>query len=308
MWTDADRKLAQVAARHHGVFTVDDAVAAGLTHGQIDRRAAGVWLREFDGVYRMPGVAATWQTRLVAACRAAAPPAAASRRSGAAVYELPGGRPDLAEIVCRRWQRSRHGGVIVHESTRLDERDITEVNGIVVVTAERLILELAGARPDPNYVEMVIHAARRKRLITYESTFDTFDRLARRGVPGVKAMRIALERWDPADRVTHSEMEVLLVQKLRAHGLPKPVTQFRIHDEFGNVVAEVDAAYPQWKIAIEYDSKQEHSDEFQLQRDARRRNDILAAGYAVFSVRHEELRSGGSRLAEQVRTVARRSA
>ena len=47
---------------------------------------------------------------------------------------------------------------------------------------------------------MLIHAARRRRLITYESTRRTFERHGRRGVSGTAAMRIALERWDPEQR------------------------------------------------------------------------------------------------------------
>jgi very-short-patch-repair endonuclease len=103
-------------------------------------------------------------------------------------------------------------------------------------------------------------------------------------------------------------METLLVQALRRHGLPDPVTQFEVRDEFGNVVAQADAAYPQWRVTIEYDSRQEHSDEFQLARDARRRNEVIAAGYLVLSARHDDLRTGGAALADQILRAARRHA
>jgi very-short-patch-repair endonuclease len=306
MLDPADRRLAEFASARDGVFTTADAREAGLSNAQIHRRSMTLWPAIHEGVFRMPGAVPTWNSELRAACLAATQPGAVSHRSAAALYGVPGGRADLIEITCRRWNRTQRPGLVVHESTRFAEEDITEVDGIRVVTAERLILELAGLKPFPNYVESVIQAARRKRLITYDSTLATFNRLARRGVRGVKPMRIALERWDPRSRATHSEMETLLIQVLRAHGLPEPVPQFQVLDEFGNFVAQTDAGLPQWKITIEYQSKQEHSDEFQVARDDRRRNQIIAAGYEPLAARYDDLRNGGHVLVDEILRTARR--
>ena len=80
--------------------------------------------------------------------------------------------------------------------TPIDAADMHEVDGLSVMRPERVILELAGLRPSPKYIEAVIQAARRKRLLTYESTIEVFNRNARRGVRGVKALRTALETWN----------------------------------------------------------------------------------------------------------------
>src|SRR4029077_4726521 len=124
----------------------------------------------------------------------------------------------------------------------------------------------------------------------------------------VKALRVVLERWDPDSRPTESEMETLLLQALRRNGLPEPVLQHEVRDDQDSHVARPDAAYPLARIAIEYDSKQEHSDEFQLERDARRRNALQANGYAVLSARHADLRAGGGELCEQIARIMRRTA
>jgi very-short-patch-repair endonuclease len=305
MFTEADIQLASAAREHHGVFTYADALSAGLTVRQTNLRSRGAWVRVHEGVFRMPGAVPTWQGDLRAACLAAGNPSGVTHRSAAAVFELPGRRKDLVEITCRRWKRTITPGLIVHESTRFGDVDIIEVDGIPVSRPERAILELAGLKPYPNYVEAVIHAARRKRLITYESTLATFNRLARRGVPGVKAMRIALERWNPENRASESEMETLLVQVLREGGLPDPVLQYEVTDERGEFVGRVDAAFPQWRVAIEYDSTQEHSDEFQIARDARRRNDIIAAGFRPLTARHVDLKAGGNELVDQIVRIVR---
>jgi hypothetical protein len=258
-----------------------------------------------DGVYRMPGSPQTWEGSLRAACLAASPPAATSHRAGGAVYELPGGSRDLVELTCKRWRRPQHKGLVVHEQTRIDERDIGEVDGIPVMKPELVVLQLAGLRPFPGYVEMMVQAARRKRLITFESTKAMFDRHARRGVRGVQVMRAVLDAWDPDKQPTESEMETLLVQILSDGGFPKAVPQYEILDRSGVFVARVDLALPELRVAIEYDSMQEHSDEFQLTRDARRRNRIVAAGWRVLAARYRDLRSGGVELLDAIAGTAR---
>ena len=100
------------------------------------------------------------------------------------------------------------------------------------------------ARPRTTSRSM-IHAARRKRLITYESTHETFDRHARRGLKGVAALRDRARALESRrSRPTESEMETLLLQALRDHGLPEPVLQFEVRDARGTLVGRVDAAYP----------------------------------------------------------------
>ncbi len=70
-------------------------------------------------------------------------------------------------------------------------------------------------------------------------------------------------------------------------------------------MARVDAALPERLIAIDYDSMQEHSDEFQLTRDARRRNRIVAAGWKHLSARYRDLQSGGTELLESIAETSR---
>jgi very-short-patch-repair endonuclease len=195
---------------------------------------------------------------------------------------------------------------VVHESRRIDAHDIHVVDGIPITRPERVILDIASCFPSANYLDLVVQAARRKRLVTYESTRQMFDRHARRGLKGVRALRETLDRWDPSSRPTESEMETLLLRVIRENGLPEPVAQHDVVDARGHFVARVDAAYPDERIAIEYDSKQEHSDEFQIAHDAKRRNMLQALGYSVVSARHADLRLGGTELCDQMRTILRR--
>jgi hypothetical protein len=303
-----DLEIAALAARNHGVFTLAEARAFDFTDAEIVDRMTRAWTRVHEGVFRMAGAPITWRSNCYAATRAATPPSAITDYAAAGLYELPRARNDIVEIMCRRWKRTQKPGLIVHETTRLSEQDITVVDGISVVTAELLIMRLAARKPVPDVIERNIQAARRKRLITYDSMVETFERLRRRGLPGVKALAVSLERWNPNSKATESEMETLLIQVLRSHGLPEPVTQFVVLDEFGNFVARTDAGIPQWSITIEYQSWQEHSDEFQIAADDRRRNQIIAAGYRPLHARYDDLKNGGHQLVDEIRRTARRSA
>ena len=87
------------------------------------------------------------------------------------------------------------------------------------------------------------------------------------------------------------------------HDLPEPVLQYEVYDANGLFVARTDAGLPQWKIVVEYQSMQEHLDEFQAAADDRRRNKIMGAGYWPLVARIGDLRSGGHELVEEILAV-----
>jgi very-short-patch-repair endonuclease len=151
----------------------------------------------------------------------------------------------------------------------------------------------------------VLHAARRNRLVTFQSMHGVFDRLARRGRPGIRAVRAVLDRWSPESKPTESEMETSVLFLLRRHGLPEPVVQHVVRDGEGRFVGRADLAYPQWKIVIEYDSHEHHTDEWAQDGDASRRNRFAAVGYTLLIARHRDVVAGGHELCAATRAAAR---
>ena len=99
MLTPADHELFAFAASNDSVFTLADAAAAGLTEPEVRRRAAHLWERVHAGVFRVPGAAPSWHGELRAAVLAGGERAAASHRSAAALYGLPGARRDFVEVI-----------------------------------------------------------------------------------------------------------------------------------------------------------------------------------------------------------------
>jgi hypothetical protein len=274
----ADDQLLAFAKEHHAVFRGAHGRLCGLSKRQIEGRIElGLWGRLYDDVYIAAGAPLTWKGALLAACWAGGFRAAASHRSAAALWELAGGRKSIVEITCPRWRRARHDGLVVHETKALEGIDIKVVEGIPVTTPERTLLDL-GAVCHASVVEMALDKAENRGLVTRASLQATLDRLAKPGRNGAGTLRALLARHDPRRRPPDSEMETLLIQTLRRNGWPEPVPQYVIRHA-GAFVARVDAAYPQWQIAIEYQSDEHHGGQTARYRDNERRLRVSAAGW-----------------------------
>jgi len=302
-----DLAVARLASAQHAVFDVAGLDALGCSVAERRHRVErGIWVSLHDGVYRIAGAPPTWRGDLLAACLAGGDDTVASHRSAAAIWNVDGGRRDVREILCPRWRRSFEDGPIIHETKALDARDVTVVDAIPVTTIERTLLDL-GAVVTPVVVERAVETALRRELTSLLDLRATVRRLGRRGRNGVGVLRGIIDERDPDRRLTESSMEMRLLQALRAHGLPEPVTQHSIY-EGGRFVARVDAAYPDLRIALEYESVDWHTGKAALLRDSARRNAVVAAGWLPVAVTVDDLRSGGHRVCDQIHQIRRRAA
>jgi len=266
----ADRTIAHLSASHHGVFAKSHADLAGFTAEQRKQRIeTGQWTVLHEAVYRLSGVPATWKGDVLAACWAGGFRAVASHRSAAALWGLAGGKRSIQEIMCPRWRRAQHAPLVVHESKALDPVDTTFADGIPVTTPERTLLDL-GAVCGPRTVEMAFNRAEHQELVTLDSVRRMLTRLARSGRPGVRKLRRVLEVRQPGQRAPESEMETMLIQILREWGFPEGVPQFEIWMR-GRFIARVDLAFPEQRVAVEYDSDEWHGGRGVNERDASRR-------------------------------------
>jgi hypothetical protein len=287
------------------VFRGAHAGMAGLTRRQIvDRIAEQRWTELYRDVYRITGAPTTWKTFLIGACWAGGFRAVASRRSAAALRGLPGGRRDLIEITCPRWKRARHDGLVVHESKALSDLDVTVVDGIPTTTVARTLFDL-GAVYRLGMIELALENAIRRGLVTEEELDRTIRRLSRQGRPGGPKLRQLLGALDPERRPTDSEMEVLTLQAIRAAGLPEPVTQHEVWAG-GRFVGRVDLAYPDARIAIEYDSDEHHTGRLATRRDRARRHDLITAGWLPIDVGPADLRRGAVSVCAAISEALRR--
>ncbi|TFV87841.1 DUF559 domain-containing protein [Blastococcus sp. CT_GayMR16] len=128
-------------------------------------------------------------------------------------------------------------------------------------------------------------------------------RAAAAALPRSRGSRIAREVTRLADGLAESPQETRLRLLIHRAGLPAPEAQFRVFDDEG-FVARVDFAYPELKLAIEYDGHW-HAEAGQFAKDRRRLNRLSAAGWRVIFVTAADLKRPERLLARLAVELAR---
>ncbi|WP_136051445.1 hypothetical protein [Microbacterium sp. K36] len=131
------------------------------------------------------------------------------------------------------------------------------------------------------------------------ATIESIDRqLTRWGrFPGCGRIRDALPLARPGVE-SPKETEARLL--LRSFDLPEPAIQHVVSVD-GRFLARVDLAYPECRIAIEYEGDGHRTDRDQWRIDIRRQRDLEDRGWLVIRVTELDLRDGGGALAARVR-------
>jgi hypothetical protein len=277
---EADRAIAARAAQHHGVITVSVAEQLGLTRAMRRSRLASGQLVEVDrGVLRIAGAPVTFEAVARATTLAGGPGALASHRMAAALWGFDEYRPGVREITIPRGRTHRRDGVIVHESTDLDRTTPRVHRGVPITDPARTLLDIA-LRSSDRRLLAAIESARRARLTTWPELIATLLAHARRGRPGVQRLRRVLAANIDRDEITDSGFEALVLALLAEHDIDRPVLHHRVIDAAGHLVAIVDLAYPELKIAIELDG-QVHLRREVFERDRPRQNRLELLGWTV---------------------------
>lgn len=111
---------------------------------------------------------------------------------------------------------------------------------------------------------------------------------------------------DLADARAESAMETRTRLVLVLRGLPRPQLQHEVRDRDGRVVARLDMAYPQLRLAVEYDG-QGHRTRYQQAVDARRLRELDEHGWTVLCFTSTEVFTDPDGVADAVRrAIARR--
>lgn len=123
----------------------------------------------------------------------------------------------------------------------------------------------------------------------------------------LRGVRQALRVLELAEPRAESPPESRLRLELVLAGLA-PVPQHEVR-EGDRLVARVDLAFPELKIAIEYDGREVHERQDVFARDRQRQNELVRAGWIVLRFSAADLRGGAWAVVAQVRAaIAARSA
>jgi very-short-patch-repair endonuclease len=255
--------------------------AVGWSRTVICRRVrTGALHRRYRGVYAVGHTALTREGEWLAAVLACGPGAALASFSAAVLWGLiPDGEGSI-HVTAER-QRRAPAGVVLHRTASLPAEDVVRRDGIPVTSPERTLLDLAATAAPALLARAVEQAAvlelvRRDRLL---------ERSANR--PGAAALRAALAT-EPS--LTRSEAERSLLELLRRAGLPRPRTNVRIGP------FELDAYWPDHRLAAEIDGYAYHGHREAFERDRRRDAALQAAGIRVVRITWRELTRHRDRL------------
>lgn len=278
-------RIADLAAIQFGVVSRRQAMDLGLSKSAITRLLqSGAWVRLHSGVFRVASSRPSWYQRLQAALLLAGPDAVLSYRSAGAVLRLEGIAAGAVEITVPR--RTNYRGIKVHFTQLLQPADVVTIDGFRVTSATRTLLDLAGV-VEAEVLETALDDALRRGLTSIPRLRWTLkvNSHRRRGVRLLS--QLVMER-DPKARPSESIFETRLLRLFKRAGLPLPKTQHEI--KVGtSVVARVDFAYPELKLAIEADGLAYHSGRTRFQRDRTRYNQLTSLGWSIIRITWEDL-------------------
>jgi very-short-patch-repair endonuclease len=171
-------------------------------------------------------------------------------------------------------------GLMVH---RRDGAPLVLIDGRLVTSAAWTAVEVARGLPRPRALATLDAALRSETCSRAELWRSAVEQARRRGIVAVRGL-IPL-----ADALAESAMESEARLAMIDGGLPIPKLQYEIID--GNRERRrVDFAWPEYRIAVEYDSVDWHSGPDAMKADRRRRAALEAVGWIVVSIVFEDVR------------------
>ncbi|NEM05226.1 DUF559 domain-containing protein [Geodermatophilus normandii] len=269
------------------MFRGSSAVARGLLTENELRGPA--WQRVFRDVYACTTVDLTHVLRARSAAVFVVPGAVVTGRSAAALWalDLAGPEEDVELTVPPDRPASRVLGVRVRRAA-LPAGQVTRRYGVPVTTAAATAVAVAAnGRLDEAVVVLDRFVA--ARVVDLATVREAALAVTGRGCRQVRTA-VAL-----ADGLAGSPQETRLRLLLHRSALPRPVAQFTVRDDSG-FVARVDFAWPEERLAVEYDGLW-HRDPVQFAADRHRLNRLTAAGWRVVFVTADDLRRPAELLA-----------
>ena len=275
-----NRQLAALAATQNGVVSLDQLREMAVTPRAAAYRAEqGSLHRVHRGTYAVGHRSIDVGGTLRAALLACGEGAVLSHGSAAAWWGLrdqwpaliddlvPGQRGrKIAAIRCRRCRYPSSGEIVIHK-------------GVTCTSAARTLVDLAGMLGTDSLRRATERAAVLRRL-----DMEALDAALRnaRGRRGLIALREIANEWRTEDGSVadvRSDFEALVLPRLLKMGLRRPACNQSL--AFGDDRLMVDFLWQEHRLVVETDGRETHATPVAFQRDRRRDQILVAAGYRV---------------------------
>lgn len=301
-----DRGIAEVAARQHGVISVDQLHRAGFTkHDVLHRVRTGRLHRIHRGVYAVghPAISreGRWMAAVLACGQATATPkgaeidldlerretvldrwgATVSHRSAAVLWGLlPMTNAPVDVSVPGGGGRARRRGIRLHRSSTLSPAAVILQQGIPVTTPARTVSDL----------QRTVSTGRRRGLISAKEL--------RRAIRQADVLGLPLGDQVGGDR-SRSDLERDFLRLCRRHRLPAPRVNTRVGPDL------VDFLWPDRRLAVETDGYRYHRGRIAFEDDRERDLRLRAAGYDVMRISEKQVDEEPEQIAEVLTAALR---
>jgi very-short-patch-repair endonuclease len=278
-----------------GPFTLEQAVAAGLTR---DALGSSPWRHVFMWVWVHEDVPDSREFRLACAELVLTDGAVLCLLTAAWLHGGDVRREGDLDVHVSfpkgRRLRRRPGWVVSQET--LAPTDIVQVGRLRVTTPLRTAFDCLRLERGSNGI-VVADALAHAGLFSLDELTAYFSSQHR-----LRNLRIGEALLDQVEPLSESPMETRMRVELVRSGLPRPIAQFEVKDARGVLAGRVDLAYPEHKLAVEYDGAWHWE---QRMEDERRRARIRALGWEVLVYSADAVYGDPIGMAAEVRSALR---
>ncbi len=280
--------LRALARRQHGVVSRQQLTELGFTRPAVGRAVASGHLERVTArVLRLGGSPSSAPQRaLIAALDARG---VVALYSAASMWHAPGFTLEpVHTLSTRRPHRDVRPTGRMHSSVRLEEVDITTLDGIPITTPVRTLLDLAG-HIHPVRLSQLCDRMLTNRLLRLEVLHAMGTRLPPRGgAPGNSEFRKLLLARPEGYRPAESNLEQRFEWILKEAGERRFERQADVGDDDG-WIGRVDFVDRDLRVIVEVQSALFHSGLVDRERDARRLARLRQAGWIVVEVTDHEV-------------------
>jgi very-short-patch-repair endonuclease len=284
--TPRDARLADLAARQHGVVSAGQLYEMGFDEAAVRRRvASGRLHRLYRGVYAVGHTILSREGRWLAAVMACGPGAALSHRAAAALWGIRPGAPATIDVTVPRTSGFRGSGRIVVHRPR-GRYETTTRDRIPVTTPGQTLADLALALPR-RALEKAVEMAEVRRLHV----------AVPQDHPGAQRVRDAAV----LPVTTDSPLEDAFLALCDAYRIPRPLVQTIVEGH------RVDFCWPDERVIVETDGYEHHGTRAAFERDRARDAQLTVLGWRVLRFTEPQIRDDPAFVAGVVVSVRSRS-
>ncbi len=201
--------------------------------------------------------------------------------------------PDDAPAELARIRYPSPPGILIHTGAIADD-ELDAVGDMTCTSVARTCYDIGRRRPLDTAI-IRIDAL----LNATQVGVDRVAAIAQRypGARRIRRLRTALALVDAgAESPQETRLRLLLVRG----GLPRPVTQIPVADEWGRVQRRIDMGWPEWMVGVEYDGEQHWTSPEDHENEIVRLEFLASRGWTIVRVSARQLRCRGPEILARV--------